>query len=153
LGIYPTRDAVRPCNTYARPVGTSHCRAIVTSTAIVGVQISNLRPKARDGDQRMRVAHGANSADSFRWSLRKPPGRTERCRRPCSNLLRSSAIRTRKVIDKKKTTPGRERIWIFGSPRTRSYNFLSAAFELLGRESGLACLARDDVSVYAQTYR
>jgi site-specific DNA recombinase len=40
--------------------------------------------------------------------VERPPGRTGRCGRPCSNRLKSCAIRTRKVLEKKRRTAGQD---------------------------------------------
>jgi hypothetical protein len=49
------------------------------------------------------------------WS-KTPHGRTVGCVRPCSHRLKSCAIRTSKVLEKKRRTAGQDATWKFGSP-------------------------------------
>ena len=65
---------------------------------------------------------------------KRPPGRTARCERPCSDRLKFCAIRTGKVIEKKAKTVGQDTILEFGSPAwTRTYSPSSHRRSILPR--------------------
>jgi hypothetical protein len=54
--------------------------------------------------------HLWEAADYSRRWLRGLPGRTARCRPPCSNRFKSCATRTRKVIERKRRRRGQDAI-------------------------------------------
>ena len=70
----------------------------------------------------LRLTSRASGAYSGRW-WKRPHGKAACCRQRCSNRLKSCAIRTGKVIERKRRKRGQDRIWKSGSSgRTRTYN-------------------------------
>lgn len=56
------------------------------------------------------------SASCSKWHSKRPAGMPGRCGRPCSNRLKSRAIRTRRVLEKERRRAGRDATWESGSP-------------------------------------